>query len=103
MLVPVRVNEFNFTVSLIVAFKKFLSRRVVKLPSTMTTQSLVSDPREFVAIHLYLPESLGWAFITSMVMTPSVWVMGYLAGSRSLPPFCHLIWKNQNSSSNIDK
>jgi hypothetical protein len=28
----------------------------------------------------------------SMVMMPSVWVIGNLAGSSSLPPFSHLIW-----------
>lgn len=62
------------------------------LPSQMTTQSLESDPRSFVAVHLYFPESDGWILMISMVMTPSVCVIGYLSGSRSLPPFVHLIW-----------
>ena len=57
----------------------------------MTTHSVVSEPRSFVATHLYLPESPGCALITSIVITPSVCVIGYFEASSSLPPFSHLI------------
>ena len=57
----------------------------------MTTHSVVSEPRLLVATHLYLPESAGIEFMISMVMTPSVCVMGYLSVSSSLPPLNHLI------------
>ena len=54
-------------------------------PSTMTTQSVESEPRLLVAVHLYLPLSLGWQLMISMVMTPSVCVIGYKLASRGLP------------------
>merc|ERR1719278_1950253 len=55
------------------------------LPSTMTTQSVESLPKLLEAVHLYFPESDGWQLMISMVMTPSVWVMGNLSVSRGLP------------------
>ena len=65
--------------------------KIPSLPSTITTQSVVSDPRLLVATHLYFPESPGCEFMISMVMTPSVCVIGYLSGSNSLLPLYHLI------------
>ena len=63
------------------------------IPSHMTTHSVVSEPRLLVATHLYLPESAGIEFMISMVMTPSVCVIGYLSVSSSFPPLNHLICK----------
>ena len=37
----------------------------------MTTQSVESEPRLFVATHLYFPLSDGWQLIISIVITPS--------------------------------
>ena len=41
-------------------------------PSTITTQSVESEPRLLVAVQRYFPLSLGWQLMISMVMTPSV-------------------------------
>ena len=54
-------------------------------PSTMTTQSVLSEPSLLLATHLYLPLSLGWQLMISMVITPSVWVIGYTLESKGLP------------------
>ena len=62
----------------------------------MTTHSVVSEPRVFVATLRYFPESAGIEFMISIVMTPSVCVIGYLDASSSLPPLNHLIWKYQS-------
>ena len=51
----------------------------------MTTQSVVSEPRLLVATHLYLPLSLGWQLMISMVMTPSVCVIGKRSDGSGLP------------------
>ena len=64
-------------------------------PSHMTTHSVVSEPRLLVATHLYLPESAGIEFMISIVMTPSVCVIGYLSVSSSFPPLNHLICERQ--------
>ena len=66
--------------------KKYLiSKKYLYLPSTMTTQSVVSDPRLLVATHLYLPLSLGWQLMISMVMTPSVCVIGNRSDGSGFP------------------
>ena len=67
------------------------------IPSHMTTHSVVSDPRLLVATHLYFPESAGIEFMISMVMTPSVCVIGYLSVSSSFPPLNHLICKTTDA------
>ena len=51
----------------------------------MTTQSVLSEPSLLLATHLYLPLSLGWQLMISIVMTPSVWVIGYTEESSGLP------------------
>ena len=51
----------------------------------MTTQSVESLPKLLVAVHLYFPESEGWQLMISMVITPSVWVIGYTLESKGLP------------------
>ena len=66
--------------------KKYLiSKKYLYLPSTMTTQSVVSEPRLLVATHLYLPLSLGWQLMISMVMTPSVCVIGNRSDGSGFP------------------
>ena len=66
--------------------KKYLiSKKYLYLPSTITTQSVVSEPRLLVATHLYLPLSLGWQLMISMVMTPSVCVIGNRSDGSGFP------------------
>ena len=66
--------------------KKYLiSKKNLYSPSTMTTQSVVSEPRLLVATHLYLPLSLGWQLMISMVMTPSVCVIGNRSDGSGFP------------------
>ena len=51
----------------------------------MTTQSVLSEPSLLLATHLYLPLSLGWQLMISMVMTPSVCVIGKRSDGSGLP------------------
>ena len=57
----------------------------------ITTQSMVSDPRLLLAMHLYLPLSLGWQLMILMVITLSVRVVGNRSDGSGFPDFVQVM------------